>query len=201
MVLRVEENKLGSPLDPIHGLLVHQSEPPPSHGSFVLARRTRIYAHCTILHWWTELSQPKLAWAHAQVYSRLKTFQVTAELALCFFPFSNNVLLMWNSFLRKCKSSITFTAVTLLFMIRLKWKWDTCHLKIDSLETWSGFDSTNAISGLVPGLIERCDNKIPREFKILKNFWKKLWNILRNLWNLKGTYVSGNKIKLEIIIL
>ncbi len=35
--LRAEENGLGLPLDLIHGLSVHQSEPPPSHGSFVLS--------------------------------------------------------------------------------------------------------------------------------------------------------------------
>ncbi len=34
---RSEENRLGSPLDSIHGLSVHQSEPPPSHDSFVFS--------------------------------------------------------------------------------------------------------------------------------------------------------------------
>ncbi len=33
----------------------------------------------------------------------------------------------------------------------------TRHISwVSSLETWNGFDITNAISGLVPGLIEWC---------------------------------------------
>ncbi len=35
--LRTEEKRLGSPLDPIHRLSVHQSVPPLCHGSFVLS--------------------------------------------------------------------------------------------------------------------------------------------------------------------
>ncbi len=36
MALRAEKNRFGLRLNPIHGLLVHQSELTPSHGSFVL---------------------------------------------------------------------------------------------------------------------------------------------------------------------
>ena len=59
-------------------------------------------------------------------------------------------------FVHKCKSTVTFTTAALLFMVWLTWKSDTCHLKVSSFGNQSGFDITNAICGLVPGLIERC---------------------------------------------
>ncbi len=37
MALQAEENRVGLPLDPIHRLSVHQSEPPPSHSLFAFS--------------------------------------------------------------------------------------------------------------------------------------------------------------------
>ena len=59
-------------------------------------------------------------------------------------------------FVHKCKSSVTYTTVAFQFMFWLTWKLDTCHLKVSSFGKRSGFDITNAICELVPGLIERC---------------------------------------------
>ncbi len=48
--LRAEENRLGLPLNPIHRLSVHQSEPPPSHDSFVLSVGLAFILAYTFLH-------------------------------------------------------------------------------------------------------------------------------------------------------
>ncbi len=66
-VLQAEENRLCSPLHLIHVLSVHQSEPPPSYGLFVLHVGLAFMFAYTFLHWWANPSQPETA--RTPVYS------------------------------------------------------------------------------------------------------------------------------------
>ncbi len=61
--LRAEENRLGSLLDTIRGLLVHQSEPQPNHSLFVLSgdSHSRSPIHFCI----DKLSRTNLSWLSA----------------------------------------------------------------------------------------------------------------------------------------
>ncbi len=86
--LWAEENRFGSPLNLIHKLLIHQSEPPPSHGSFVLSVDN---SHSCSLHYLAltsqaELAQHTSAWAHAKAYSRIQTYIISLLFSLVSSP-------------------------------------------------------------------------------------------------------------------
>ncbi len=130
-------------------------------------------------HVWNQHTTRKLWFSMEQ--SPNNTFGAIAEPARYFPPLNSNILLTYETcfihFLHRCKNSITFTAVALLFMVQFTWILDTCYLKVDSLETWSGFDIINAISGLALGLIERYEvKKKKKNAKLNADFIGKVWS-------------------------